>query len=196
MEESLKHLKENGIEIATLEVLSDNEKAASLYKKTGYEVVDTVEFLNLKNPMALKTLEQTNSQCTIKQVAPQKIKQLGFYKAMYPWQTQIDSAEFASGIIAQDAVGKELGYAYYQKRFDDEGNLLSVLLYQCETAPQLNHPEEVIKCMLGEVLKDFHEKINCTIPNLPVNQSETTYLVLKELGFQTVAKQYYMLKEI
>lgn len=196
MEESLKHLKENGIEIATLEVLSDNEKAASLYKKTGYEVVDTVEFLNLKNPMALKTLEQTNSQCTIKQVAPQKIKQLGFYKAMYPWQTQIDSAEFASGIIAQDAVGKELGYAYYQKRFDDEGNLLSVLLYQCETAPQLNHPEEVIKCMLGEVLKDFHEKINCTIPNLPVNQSETTYLVLKELGFQTVAKQYYMLKEL
>lgn len=48
MEESFKCLKESGVEIATLEVLSDNEKAASLYKKMGYKVVDTVEFLKCK----------------------------------------------------------------------------------------------------------------------------------------------------
>ncbi|GIN87330.1 hypothetical protein J6TS2_37160 [Heyndrickxia sporothermodurans] len=167
MNSTLSILKEEGIDLATLEAISDNTKAISLYKNMGYLVDDDVEYLNLNGKL------------------PQN-----------PRQTQWQSAKNSEGIILKDENGNELGYAYYQKIFNSKGSHISTTLFQCEPKPDRTDSEEIIYFILGQVFGDFKDDIKRSIPNLPINKNNLLLTTLKQIGFQTIAKQVYMIKEM
>lgn len=189
-------LKEEGIDIATLEAISDNTKAISLYKDMGYLVDDNLEYLNLSGKLPQNPIKDLNKKYIVNQVAPQQIGQLLFYKEMNPWQTQWQSAKNSEGIIIKDDNDNELGYAYYQKVYNSQGSHLSTTLFQCESNPNRTDSEEIIYFMLGQVFGDFKDDIKRTIPNLPINKSELLLAILKQIGFQSIAQQVYMMKAI
>lgn len=189
-------LKEERIDIATLEAISDNTKAISLYKNMGYLVEDNLEYLNLNGNLPQNPIKDSNRKFNFERVVPHQIGQLLFYKAMNPWQTQWQSAKNGEGIIVKDDSGNELGYAYYHKIFNSQGSHISTTLFQCETKPDRTDALEIIYFMLGQVFGDFKNEINRTVPNLPINKSEITFRVLKQIGFKTIAQQVYMIKEV
>jgi len=189
-------LQEENVNTATLEAISENAVAISVYKKKGYLVEDTVEFLNLNGKQKQNPIGQINSKFTVERVAPQQIGLLPFYKATNPWQTRWQSAKSGEGIIVKDENDDVLGYAYYKKNYNDQGVHIGTTMYQCEAKPDRVDAEGMIHQLLGYVFGDFTDNINRTVPNLPVNKSEKTYNALKRIGFQTTAQQVYMVKEL
>ncbi|WP_257152551.1 GNAT family N-acetyltransferase [Bacillus sp. AFS059628] len=196
MESTLSILKEEGVDIATLEAISDNTKAISLYKNKGYLVEDNVEYLNLNGKLGQNPIKDSNRKYTVERVAPQQVGQLLFYKAMNPWQTQWQSTKNGEVIIVKDDNDNEIGYAYYHRIFNPQGSHISTTLFQCEPKSDRRDAEEIIYFMLGQVFGNFNDDINRTVPNLPINKSERTYSVLKQIGFQTIAQQVYMIKKL
>jgi len=196
MESTLSILKEEGVDLATLEAMSDNTKAISLYKNMGYLINDNLEYLTLKGKLLQNPIKGSKRKYIVERVVPQQIGQLLFYKTMNPWQTQWQSAKNGEGIIVKDDCGNVLGYTYYQKIFNSQGSHISTTLFQCESKPDQTDSEEIVYFMLGEVFGDFKDDINRTIPNLPITKSELPLTILKQIGFQTIAKQVYMVKEM
>lgn len=201
IEESLAILQEEGVQLASLEAISDNLKAISLYEKMGYRVIDQLEHLSLKG--SINTIEEKVSQAfeesesyIVEHVLPLQVTSVPFYKGMNPWQTQWQSAKEGEGIIVKDKEGNELGYAYYRRRFNTEGEHVSTTLFQCEAREGHSEAESIIFFLLKQVFGSFKDEINRVVPNLPLTQSNITHSVLKKIGFSPVAQQVYMIKEL
>lgn len=197
MEESLRILQEAGVTLATLEAISENHKAIALYEKMGYRVIDQLEHLSLNGAQLDKSLGVAKSEkYVIQYTVPQLVSYLPFYKDTNPWQTQWSSAKNGEAIIVRDVEGKELGYAYYRRVFNADGEHTRTILSQCEIHPECPEPEELLKWMLAHVFGSFTDEVQRVIPNLPLQLSKLTHSVLTELGFAPTAKQVYMVKDL
>ena len=196
MEATLAILKEEKVDYATLEAISDNQKAIKLYEKMGYEVVDSLEYLSLKGAKVNNYLSDYAKNYKVERAVPQQIGNLSFYKGMNPWQTQWQSAKEGEAFIVKATSGSPIGYAYYRRVFDSEGKHINTVLYQCEAEPGREDAEGIIKCLLNEVFGTFTDDINRVIPNLPIGKSKTTHSILKEMGFEAITSQVYMIKEM
>lgn len=195
MEETFNIYREEGVDLATLEAISDNERAISLYKKLGYEIVDDLVHLELKGSHSIKEVPP-HEDVSLEKVAPQQIGGLPFYKASNPWQTHWQSAKEGEALLLKDKNGAVIGYAFFKKTFDSQGKHLSTILYQCEANPICEEQERIIRYLLQNVFNYFHDDIRRVIPNLPKSRSSITYQVLKQLGFKPIANQVYMIKEM
>lgn len=202
IEESLAILQEEGVQLATLEAISDNQKAISLYEKMGYRVMDQLEYLSLKGSLedsietkAFQNFEESESYI-VERVLSLQVTSVPFYKGMNPWQTQWQSAKEGEGIIVKDKEGHELGYAYYRRKFNAEGEHVSTTLFQCEAREGHSEAESIIFLLLKQVFGSFKDEINRVVPNLPLTRSKITHSVLKQIGFSPVAQQVYMIKEL
>lgn len=193
MEELFTLYENENVEIASLEALYDNEKAISLYKGYGYEVVDELHFLELKDHLNID-LSTNEGNYTVQSSVVSQLEHLPFYKGMNPWQTHWRSAKDAQVVVAIDENLKEVGYAYYRKAFDHKGEHVATVLFQCETDPSRADSESIVNFLLKQVFGTFSDNIRRVIPNLPINSSNETYERLSNLGFKTIAKQVYMMK--
>jgi GNAT superfamily N-acetyltransferase len=195
IEHTLSILKEEGVDFATLEAISDNQKAIALYEKMGYQVVDNLEYLELTGILTGSPPVLLAAEYTIEETVPQRIGSLPFYKGMNPWQTQWQSAKDGRAIVVKDRNGAAIGYAYYRQTFNN-GIHEATTLFQCEAEPGRTDAEKIVRTMLGKIYGTFNDEIKRVIPNIPVSKSEITYSVLKELGFKPIAKQVFMIKEM
>ncbi|WP_068614863.1 GNAT family N-acetyltransferase [Paenibacillus tuaregi] len=196
MEASIAALKEEGVELSTLEAISENAKAIALYEKLGYKIVDQLEHLNLKGAAPANPLPAGIQGYTAKRVAPVQAGQLPFYRADYTWQTQWQNAKDGEAVIIHDESGTPAGYAYFRKTYSPAGIHTATTLFQCEAAPGHSQAEGIIRLMLAYVFGDFNDDINRIVPNVPLTASALTYSVLREAGFTTMAAQVQMVKEL
>jgi GNAT superfamily N-acetyltransferase len=195
MEATLSIYKEEGIDIATLEAISENQNAITLYEKIGYNVVDQLEYLELKSKLSISLTNAGNY--IVERAVPQQIGFLSLYKGMNPWQTQWQSAKDSEAIIIKDPNHEtEIGYAYFRRSFSPEGKHIGTVLFQCEANPSREDAENIIHFALSQVFGNESDDIRRVIPNLPVNGSNITYKILKEYGFQPIAHQVFMQKEM
>lgn len=193
MKETLQVYREEGVDIATLEAISSNERAIALYKQLGYEIVDDLVHLELKGSLSMNE-DDSDKSYTIEKVVPQQISTLSFYKGMNPWQTQWQAAKDGLAIIVKDLEGIEVGYAYYKRSSDSEGKHIGTTLFQCEAKPIREDAEEIIDYMLNYIFDNFREDIRRVIPNLPKKKSRLTYEALVRLGFKDIANQVFMVR--
>lgn len=193
MEETLKIYRDEGVDIATLEAISDNEKAIALYKKMGYEIVDDLVHLELKGSLDIEE-GNPDQEYFIESAVPLQTSTLPFYKGMNPWQTHWQAAKEGQAIIVKDMDGAEIGYAYFKRSFNPEGKHVGTILFQCEAAPNRQDADKIIGFMLNHIFNYFREDIRRVIPNLPKKQSNLTYNALVRLGFKEIANQVFMLK--
>ncbi|KAA0549985.1 GNAT family N-acetyltransferase [Bacillus sp. BGMRC 2118] len=188
MEELFTLYKQEGVEIATLEAIYDNEKAISLYKSLGYKVIDELHYLEHKGNIGV----ELESNYVINSIPASQLESISFYKGMNPWQTHWNSAKGADVIVALDANKEIVGYAYYRHSYDAGGKHVGTVLFQCEA---ISHDrDEVIKSFLHYMFDESNE-LRVVIPNLPVTDSQETYEFFIKIGFTSIAKQVYMMKD-
>lgn len=196
MEETLLILEKENVHLATLEAISENQHAISLYEKMGFEIIDELEYLSLNGPIETDKFVDYMDDITIERSVPQQVGHLPFYQGMHPWQTQWQSAKDGEALIIKDSTNAAIGYAYFRRGFDDKGKHISTVLYQCEAEPSHKNSKKLIKVLLHEVFGTFDDSINRVIPNMPIRKSEQTHTILKGIGFQHTAKQVYMMKKM
>lgn len=195
MKATLDILKEEAVTIATLEAISENQKAISLYESVGYQIVDQLEYLELKGALEQNPLTDIQS-FPIEKGVPQQVAGLSFYKGLHPWQTQWQNAKDGEAVIAKDQDGDPIGYAYFRRLFNEKGEHAGIILLQCEANSSRDDGKEIIKFLLSQVFHSFSDDIKRVIPNIPVTKSKLTYNILKAIGFETTVKQVFMVKEM
>lgn len=196
MEATLSILREEKVDYASLEAISDNIKAISLYKKMGYEIVDHLEYLGLEGQMDKSYSAISLDKYKVERAVPQQIGSIPFYKGLNPWQTQWQSAKDGEAIIVTDSDGNPIGYVYFRRTFNSGGTHVNTVLFQCEADPEHKDREEITRYLINEVFSTFSDDINRVIPNMPIGESKLTHSILKEIGFQLKTKQVYMMKKM
>lgn len=196
MEATLAILEEEKVDTASLEAILENDKAISLYEKMGYEVIDQLDYLQLKGALNGSRKHVSCEQYQVIQTVPQKVAELPFYKGMNPWQTQWQSAKGGEAVILTEADGTEIGYAYFRKGYNPEGEHVSTVLYQCEAADGRADANDIIHCLLSEVFGSLDDEISRIVPNIPIEKSKRTHAILSEVGFKPITKQVYMMKKM
>ena len=187
--------KELGIQIATLEAISENESAILLYQQFGYEVVDRLVFFNHQGELNERTFPELNSQTySTAQVAPYLVGQLEFYQESAPWQGHWQSLIRQNGeaLIVSDADGAAVGYALYKKKRDERGRITEIALHQCVVIPGAD-TDAIIGCALRSVYAPL--KLECTRSTYNFSKSnEAVNRMLHEAGFQSFIEQVHMVR--
>ena len=196
MEATLSILSEEKVDYASLEAISDNVKAISLYEKMGYEIIDNLEYLGLNGHLDNKYSPVSLGNYKVERAVPQQIGVIPFYQGMNPWQTQWQSARDGEAIIVKDTDENSIGYAYYRRTFNAEGKHVNTVLYQLGAEPEHKNGEQITRYLIDEVFRSFTDDINRVVPNVPVSNSALTHSILKEIGFQSLTEQVYMIKKM
>ncbi len=196
MEATLSILEEENVDIATLEAVSNNKKAISLYEKMGFKIVDQLEYLKVTGALKTNGFTAFKDEYIIERAIPQQVANLAFYKGMNPWQTQWQNAKDGEALILKDSSAATIGYAYYRRAFNEEGKHITTVLYQCEAEQGHRYAEKIIRLLLNEVFASTSDEINFVVPNMPIEKSHITYSILKEMGFKSTTSQVYMMKQM
>ncbi|MFS1517117.1 GNAT family N-acetyltransferase [Bacillus sp. SCS-151] len=186
--------EEEGVEIATLEAIKENEKAIHLYKKLGYEIEDNLLFIAHEGSFDSNPFEEHLATYNFIKTVPPAVQNLSFYKNMYCWQTQFKSVRDGEAFIAvDDHTGESIGYALFKRIFNDEGVHVTTVLYQCEAAPHRSDRQQINASLLSQLFAPFDQKIKRITVNLAAtNQSVVSFL--EEAGFEKSVEQVYMKK--
>lgn len=155
MRVAIQLLEEEKVHIATLECFRVNKKAIKMYEKFGYEVQEELMFL--QHTESLATLLPLHSDIykkyQISHCTSQDVSRLTFYQHSVPWKTQWANIRNGEALIVHDNTGSLVGYALYERVFDHNGNLQTIMLYQCVCVA--DHHEEVIRWMLNFLYKSL-----------------------------------------
>lgn len=189
LEATLDILEENNVKVSTLEAISENKGAIALYQSLGYDIIDHLECLEKKEGQIPAV---SSNVFQIKRVSPEKVGNLSFYQGKNPWQTHWQSVMDGEALIAEDAFGNAIGYAYFRKIFSEKGIHTGTTLYQCEADRSRRDQKEVIQFLLAEAFHPFTDHIRLYVPNLPTLSSSITHRVLKDMGFEPIVHLVYM----
>ncbi|WP_121609499.1 GNAT family N-acetyltransferase [Mesobacillus foraminis] len=193
MEHILEIYKKEGVNVATLEAISENQKAIRLYEKLGYRVSDDLEYLELTGVLGDNPFKERGKYQIVKGL-PQEAGTLSFYKGHYPWQTHWERAAGGEAVFLQDPAGNRWGYAYFRRSFDQKGRHTGTILYQCESDPDHPDADIIVMGLLEAVFGAMDVDIKRIIINLP--KSSYTYPHMRRIGFKPFARQVFMVKEI
>jgi ribosomal protein S18 acetylase RimI-like enzyme len=193
MRATLDVYRRQSVDVATLEAVSENEGAISLYRRFGYEVVDRLIFLQHEGAVSSSFASNHEHSFSVERCAPQAVSKLSFYQHLVPWQTQWQSISRNHGqaLVVSDADGVVVGYALYQKRSDEQGQLTSIVLYQCVVSPYCPDAEPVAACALQHLYAPLDLECRRTTHNLGTSNL-TAVRVLREWGFTPLIEQVMM----
>lgn len=180
--------REQGVQTATLEAISQNKSAIKLYEKCGYVITDRLEMLALNGPQDVEIKADVN--WTTEKTIPQQVGKLDFYQGEHPWQTQWQSARDGEAFLVFNENSHCIGYAVFKRIFQEDQHVATVL-YQCEAVENCEQ-KVLLLFLLKKVFGDFRSDIKRTIINVPFEASSLLSGLLKELGFRPNAEQVYM----
>ncbi len=195
IEKSLEIYRNQQVEIATLEALEVNRTAIGLYEKMGYTITDRLHFYSLSQTIP-DGYEPEDFAFSIKRGMSREIARLPFRRAWTPWQTQLASLPEAESVIIMNERLKPIGYALFKENFDENVKRTGTVLYQCETAPDVQKRKRVIRCLLSHVFRFAEadsrrpEIYSCSTFNLITDRDVLE--VLEEWGFERQKGQVWM----
>lgn len=191
VEAALGIYRENGVDIATLEAIRQNERAIALYKRMGYVVIDRLGVYRCSGSLE-ELRDGGGTSYAVRRGMPQDAARLPFYRLTAPWQTHWPSLTGGESLIAFDPEGRAAGYALRRCAFDAEGNLAGITLFQCEADPERSDGEAVMRSLLGEALAPLHQPVKRTAINLPLS-NRTAAELLERVGFSLELEQVHMI---
>ncbi|WP_053365960.1 GNAT family N-acetyltransferase [Bacillus sp. FJAT-27245] len=195
MEATIEIYRQEGVQLAMLEAIEGNDKAIALYESLGYKIVDRLEYLELKGKL-IDSPFQAGERFTIREAYPIQVGNLAFYKGGNPWQTHWQSAKLAQAAILSDENGKDAGYAYFKKGFNEEGLHVATTIYQCEADESREDAKEIMQALLSYIFGSFENDIRRVVLNLPKEKSGLAHETLKEIGFTPFVYQVMMNREM
>lgn len=194
VEAALGIYRENGVDIATLEAIRQNERAIALYSRMGYEAIDRLGVYRCAGSL-VELRDGGGTSYAVRRGMPQDAARLPFYRVMAPWQTHWPSLTGGESLIAFDPDGKAAGYALYRRNYDPERNLTGITLFQCEADPERRDGEAVMRSLLGEAFAPLHQPVKRTAVNLPLS-NRTAVELLERMGFSLELEQVHMIRHL
>ncbi|UOQ44999.1 GNAT family N-acetyltransferase [Halobacillus salinarum] len=191
IEHALQLYQERDVTTASLEALSDNGRAIKLYEKMGYKKIETLLFLQQEGTLQTAANQQGFQLET--SIASQA-QYLKFSPKRVPWQCQWPSLRLDGELAVVKKEGEVLAYLLYKRRYDEEGRLKTILLFQ--TGGEEQHPayREALEFGLGRI---FQPRIHCKRMTFNFPESSCTAVkLLKGRGFETSMRQVYMEKKL
>ncbi|RNB79407.1 GNAT family N-acetyltransferase [Brevibacillus nitrificans] len=197
MEATFQLYEEAGVHDATLEAISENEKAIALYEQLGYDVVDRLIFWQRtdalpENPFGI----QDSAGYRVRHVLAQEAAQLPYYQSNAPWQNQWQSMRDGEALVVEDAVGQEVGYAMYKRVASDAGKVTAIALRHCVAQPDHADADTILRVALTEMYAPYELECRRSTFNLPASQEQLLH-ILQEAGFgPSGTEQVYMVKKM
>lgn len=197
MAETLKLYEEAGVDDATLEAVSQNDKAIALYEQLGYEVLDRLLFWQRTDalPANLFGVEESVPY-HVRHVLAQEASTLPFYQADAPWQNQWQSMRDGEALLIEDAHGRAVGYAMYKRMLNEEGKVAAIVLRHCAAEPGHHDADTILRVALDELYAPHDLECRRSTFNLPASQ-EQLLRILEGAGFgPSGTEQVYMVKKM
>jgi len=192
MEETLKIYKENEVDLATLEAISENSKAIALYEKIGYQIIDHLILLSQSGPIEIKFRQVNKGNLTIYKGVPLDVSGISLYNPFTPWQTQALGIKDGEAIIVYNEKKEAVAFALYKKGFNSEQKHISTTLFQCEVDSENEKSDDIIELLLETIFQPDLDIRRGTFNFSKSNERVVNRLI--ELGFEKRLEQVYMVK--
>jgi GNAT superfamily N-acetyltransferase len=183
--------KKNNVHLATLEALEQNKPAIQLYKKMGYQEIETLHYYSLPKILSA-TYKPVPNMYKISPTNSHEIRKIPFYEPLIPWQTQITSKTNRDAVILWNDQNQPIGYASFQKVYNLNGDFVQSTLHHCKLAPDVQNKKSLYYWLLSYVFPTNPSQTNlsCSASNLLMD----THLkeALYALGFERKMGQIWM----
>lgn len=192
IEEAEKLIKELNVSVATLEALSENKAAISLYEKCGYKVEDDLLFLRANEILDSK-LPDLDGYEIIRIPATQSIGS-ELFSTIVPWQTDASNAPKIGGEAVMISKNGEVQAACLIRKKCVFGNKTeSITLFQVKENGNEDEDEDALNKLLAYAL-EYDQSINRTTYNLLKGNGRVVSSLLAS-GFEnTPVSQVFMTK--
>ncbi|RKP49954.1 GNAT family N-acetyltransferase [Cohnella endophytica] len=191
MERNLQLYREQGVDIALLEAILQNERAIKLYQSIGYRVTENLVGMQHTGILDAGQLQPTfPHRYAMTRGLPPEVRNLPFYRYFSAWQTQWASMKDGESLIISDG-NEAVGYALFKRVFGEDGGLATIALYQCEAMPGRTDTAEILKAALREVYAPSALSIKRLAVNIRASNKELIDL-LSGLGFASYVEQVHM----
>ncbi|NEW08256.1 GNAT family N-acetyltransferase [Paenibacillus sp. SYP-B3998] len=199
IEQAISLYREQAVHVSTLEALSENERAIRLYENMGYQTKDRLLMFQTTDALLSNAfLPRSNHEdyFTLKKASPAELGFLPIYRNDRAWQTQWESLRSGELVLAYNKhSGEVIGYSLYRSIYNEQGELSTIILYQCEVDPSVSNAANIINEMLTEVYAPHRGACK----RMTINLSSTNHLVIEALGragFTLQLEQVYMVQHV
>jgi ribosomal protein S18 acetylase RimI-like enzyme len=187
---------QEGVNLAILEAISQNEPAIGLYKKLGYEITDTLLLVHREGAYdAEPFLQGGEERFEVKQVTSEQVRVLPFYNAVAAWQCQWESIKNGGEVLFAYEGGQVVGYAMLRRTFDKDGNPWVTNLFHLGVDPQHGDGDAIRRRLLSAVYGDYSANYRRSTFNLS-SQDASLVKMLEEAGFTAYSGQVMMVNQI
>lgn len=195
MEATMDIYYKESVEVASLEVLTDNVQGVKLYERWGYEKSDTlISFSNNGMDIGnLNILKDVQQKYILKQGHVFDVKSIKFYNNQVAWESMCENIFNGHSLTISDQHGYPLGYALYKKIFDRNMNT-NIILFQLESDDSLSHHEQesILNTLLSGV---FIEDGPIRRTGDFISLNPIAYDLLDERGFKRTTSRFLMNKK-
>lgn len=194
MEKALDLLKQQNVSVATLEALSVNKPAIKLYENVGYEVIDTLHFLESEGELPYK--EDLVNEFTIKRIPALQAAHGHIFPTRVPWQVDPSITPKIGGeAVIATKNGEIYAACLIRKKQQYGSEPEGVTLFQTVMKKESEEGERALHLVLQEGL-DFKQPLKRTTYNL-MDMNHKTISFLQKNGFKnTEISQVFMVKNI
>lgn len=194
VEKALHTLKEQDVDIATLEALTINQPAIKLYEKVGYKVIDTLHFLEADGELPFD--DKVANEFLIKRIPAWQAVNAKIFPTTVPWQVDPSITPRVGGEAVIATKGDEiLAACLVRTRKQYGGEAEGVTLFQSTINTEKEEGERALQAVLQEGLY-FQHPLKRTTYNL-MDHSKKTLPFLQSKGFKnTDISQVFMVKEL
>ncbi|TXK72395.1 N-acetyltransferase [Paenibacillus sp. N3.4] len=199
IEQSIRLYREQGVHLATLEAISENERAIRLYENMGYQIKDRLHILQMTDALpvqAFTSISRRSHSFSLKKTVPSELAFIPIYRRDRAWQTQWESLRGGEVVLAFDNnSGEVLGYSLYKRTYNEQGECSAIVLYQCETGSGINDAAPLIAAMMNEV---YAPQIGAC-KRMTMNLSSSSSFAVEAIrlaGFTSQLEQVYMVQQL
>lgn len=193
MNAALDIYRENQVKYATLEAISRNEGAISLYQSLGFELVKRMKFLQYNEPFPEGTFD-TTANYQVELVSPAELSKVHFYQHKTSWQNHKDNVHGGNAVILRNEQNEIVGYSLF-KKFYKEGAVASIGLLQLEVAEGRDDRLDSMKTLLKHSFAPLDRSFQRTTVNTPEEYTELLEFLVTS-GFKQWEEQVWMIKEL
>lgn len=190
MEEAEKLLRELNVSIATLEALSENKKAISLYEKYGYKIEDDLLFLAANGILIGELPDLTGYE--ISRIPAFQCIGIDLFPSLVPWQTDPTNGPKLGGeavLLTKD--GKVHAACLIRKKGVFGSEAEGITLFQVIE----NGKDDVLSILLPHAL-DYDKPINRTTYNFLTGNGRAVSSLITSGFEKTAVSQVFMTKVI
>lgn len=193
LEESIRRYREEGVDLATLEVFVQNAPAIALYERCGYVNKGMTRFY--ERPAGA---QPSSGGASLEAAVPIEVREadvaeassLTFYRHRGPWQTHWLSLKGGRCLIAEQE-GQAAGYLPFRRIYSGTGELSALLIYPCGVAGGRPDTEEIADTLLSRLLSGTPDGTGARAVHIPAADAFFT-AALERAGFVPAHELLYM----